>query len=397
MQGKLLLVAMVVLLMLIGSLYTFFGFRKSPKRGFRNLCIIVGASMLSLIVASFLPLSFIVTPITHYIENLLDGVLDIELLRGVLTESLVNAVKTLLIGAVFIVTFLIALIVTIIYDIVKKPPETDKGKSRTALTLIASAGAGIYLVVFAFFAPPINIAAEADNITDAVAVVRSIQAAAPGDYAALLINAEQLVRIFISTDFIAADVNEKIELVNSLIKSAAENMSDPVLGALLANIQFNNADEMQNDARQITLVMQRLYDAGITSLMDGNLNYDTVLQIRNYADKDGLISDIYSASNYKTLIMTILTQGVRAVLEDPAFAYPEDVEITPETAGEFRIILDNLTNAYLINAEIAVEYDYDKADTLYENVEAINGLSLVPNDVYTKIQTKLGDPRRNAN
>jgi hypothetical protein len=397
MQGKLLLIAMIILLMLIGSLYTFFGFRKSVKRGFRNLCVIVGASMLSLLVASFLPLSLIVTPITHYIESLLEGVLDVELMREVLAQSLTNAVKTLLIGGVFTVTFLIALIVTAIYDAAKKPPEDTKGKSSTALTLIASAAAGIYLVVFAFFVPPVNIASEAGNITDAAAVVNSLQNAAPGDYAAFLLNAEKLVRIFISTDFIAADVNEKIDLVNSLIKSAAENMSDPVLGSLLANIQFNSADDLQNDAKQITLVMQRLYDAGITALMNGNLDYNTILQIRDYQDKDGLISDIYAASNYKTLIMTILTQGVRAVLDEPEFSYPEAVEVTPETSTEFRIILDNLTNAYLINAELSAVYSESKADKLYENIDNIKGLTLIPNDVYVKIQSKLGDPRNNAN
>jgi hypothetical protein len=397
MQGKLLLIAMIVLLMAIGSLYTFFGFRKSVKRGFRNLCVIVGASMLSLIFASVLPLSLIVTPITHYIETLLEGVLDVELMREVLAQSLFNAVKTMLIGAVFTVTFLIALIVTSIYDAVKKPPESAKGKSRTALTLIASVGAGVYLVVFAFFVPPVNFASEADNITDAVAVVNSIQSAAPGDYGAFLVNAEKLVRIFISTDFIAADVNEKITLVNSLIKSAAENMEDPVLGSLLANIQFNSADDLQNDAKQITLVMQRLYDAGITALMDGNLDYNTILHIRDYPDKDGLISDIYAASNYKTLILTILNQGVRAVLDNPEFAYPETVEVTPETSGEMRVILDNLTNAYLINAELATVYSESKADKLYENIENIKGLSLVPDDVYAQIESKIGDPRKNAN
>jgi hypothetical protein len=396
MQGKLLLIVMVAVLMLIGAFYTFFGFRKSVKRGIRNLCVLVGVSMISLLIASVIPVGIFVTPITHYIETLFEGVLDIELMRGVLVESLINAVRTLLIGSLFIITFIIAAIITAIYDTVKKPAEKAQ-KSRTAITLIGSAAAGIYLVLFAFFAPPINIASEADNITDAIAVVDSLSSAEPGDYGAYLLNAEKLVRIFISTDFIAADVNEKIELVNSLIKSAAENMTDPVLGSLLANIKFSSADDLQNDAKQVTIVMQRLYDAGITALMDGNLSYDVILQIRNYADKEGLVKDIYAASNYKSLIMTILTQGVRSVLDNPEFAYPETVDITPETSGEFLIILDNLTNAYLLNAELGVQYDAAKADKIYQNLEAIDGLSIVPRDVFTQIQSKLGDPRRDAN
>jgi hypothetical protein len=352
--------------------------------------------MLSLLAAAIMPFNIIVLPIANYIESLLVGILDVELLREVLAMSLLAAVKTVFIGAVFIVLFIIAAIVTAIYDAVKKPPEQASGKNRTLITIIASFASGIYLAAFALFAPPVNLASEANNIADAIGVVRSLQNAAPGDYGAYLLNAEALVRIFIDTDFIAADVNEKIDLVNAIIKSAASNMKDPVLATLLSTIQYNNASELQNDARQITLVMQRLYDAGITDLMNGNLSESVIRQIRDYADKQGLVSDIYASTNYQSLIKSILTQGVRAVTDDPDFVYPEDVAITSETADEFLTIMESLTNAYIVNIELVSDYTNEKVDELYDNIESIDGLSIVPREVFEKIQTKLGAPLRDG-
>jgi hypothetical protein len=396
-EGKLLLIAIIVILLLIGSLYAYFGFRKSVKRGIRNICVLVGVSMLSLIAAAVFPVDLVVTPIADYIKALLDDILDTELLSGVLTLSITNAVKTAVIGSVYIVLFLIAAIVTAIYDLVKKPDTKPSGKKHTFTALIGSAAAGIYLTAFALFAPPVNIASEADNIADALIIVKNIQNAAANDYAAYLLNAEALVRIFIDTNFIAADVNEKIDLVNALLKSAASNMKDPVLSVLLSNIQYNNADELQNDARQITLVMQRLYDAGITDLMNGNLSEAVMRKIRDYADKQGLVNDLYSSTNYESLVRTILTSGVRAVTGDPNFVYPENVTITSETADEFLTIMENLTNAYILNAELINDYTQEKVNGIYQNVDAIDGLSIVPEEVYEKIRNKLGVPQNYGN
>jgi hypothetical protein len=368
-------------LMLSAAFFVFFGFKSSVKRGVRNICIVVGSTLVALLFSAILPLSGITAQITAAAEQGISGFgVDGTIFGDVISSSIDKIVRQAVISAVFLILFIIAVIAAAIFDHVKKPKSAKKG--RRAFTLICSALSGIYLVLFAFLATPINVAAESGNIETVTKVLTDINTG--GDYTAALTNADLLIDVLMSTKVISGNETEKLSLINKAIASGAARSADPMVASLLSGMQFESVEQLKSDSQSLTDVMRKLVDAGLAGLLTGNTSLSNIKRLTDYPDKESIVDTLYSTSFSDPIIHTLLSQGVRTVTGDNSFVYPDTVKFTPDTRDDFLSMMNNLTEIYVIANDPAIA---DKNSVILPKMAEIKSLPIVPGDVFNKIDS----------
>jgi hypothetical protein len=368
------------LLLLSAAVFVFFGFRKSLKRGIRNICIVVGSTLAALLVSAVLPLGGIISQFTSAAEQGISGFgIDGSIFGDLLSGSIDKLIHQAVISAVFLILFIIAIIASAIFDHVKKPKNPKKGS--TAFAVICAALSGVYLLLFAFFATPINVAEESDNISTIATVLMGIDTVS-GDYTVALTNADLLIDVLMSTKIVAGNENDKLLLINKAIASGAARSADPMVASLLSGMEFESVEQLKADSKSLTDVMKKLVTAGLGGLLAGNTSVENIKRLTEYSDKEELVDTLYSTSFSDPLIHSLLSQGVRTVTGDNSFVYPETVKFTPDTRGDFLSMLNNLTSVYVAANDPAVT---DKYAVIVPKMAEIKALPIVPNDVYNKI------------
>ncbi|MDR0991917.1 MAG: hypothetical protein LBL87_03350 [Ruminococcus sp.] len=367
-------------LFLSAAFFVFFGFKKSSKRGIRNICIVVGTTLAALLASAILPLGGLISQLTAVAEQSISGFgVDGSLFGSVLSGSIDKLIRQATVSAVFLVLFILSVIAAAIFDHIYKPNSSKK--SSKAVTVICSALSGIYLLAFAFFATPINVAEESDNIQTITTVLTEIDTQS-GDYTAALTNADLLIDVLMSTKIVAGNENDKLQLINKAIASGAARSADPMVASLLSGMSFESVDQLKADTHSLTDVMRKLVTAGLADLLTGNTSVDNIKKLTEYEDKESLVDTLYSTSFSDPIIHTLMSQGIRTVTGDAAFVYPENVKFTSDTKGDFLTMMNNLTAIYVTANDPAIT---DKVSAFAPKLAEIKSLPIVPNDVYDKI------------
>jgi hypothetical protein len=380
-------------LMFAGAFFVYRGFRMNIARGVRNNFVLLFVTLISIGTANFFSRDYESLPLAGaFMDTIREALTDFGIYTPTM-ETVLNATAqrityTLLIAVFFVVLFTIAVVSLTIYDHVRKDFRVSAFKHRRIFNTGLSALTGGYLILFALFAPPINVAAEAPIITDVIETVQVIQS---GDMDKAMDSISIIADALMNTNIIAADETTRIDLIQSALVAGAAKQSDPMVAALLEGITFNSGDDFKNEAAKMQELIRILALDGITMQMlnqPRGLSFET---FRGMTHTTELADALYSMSNYDALVRTILTTGVRTFTGDRSFNYPADMTISPDSKDEFAsllIILPELYNGMELRR--AGTLSADDANRLKQDANTLMNYSFISPEAAQKIADYLG-------
>jgi hypothetical protein len=386
------LIAILVILLGAGALFVYGGFKRSVNRGIRNVVVLLFTTIIAVIAARFVSKDYASLPLSGSVLATIRETLTANGMYSAEMETVLNATAerityTVLIAVFFIILFTIASVTLTIIDHVNKKYRITAFRHRNLITAVCSVLSGGYLVVFALFAPPVNIAAEAANIENTVQTVSAITS---GEFGTAIEKIDLITDAIMNTDFIAADKTERFNLVQSAIVAGAARQSDPMVASLLSNLTFDSPEEMQAEMKKTSELVAMAADSGIDLNDIGSATF-SVVQLTLLKDADAFAAKVYSMKNYESLVRTILTTGVREFTNDDTFEYPADVKIAPDTQDDFvvaiRLVPEMVTTSKSYNSE---NRNAENTAKMMEEMNTLRGLGFVTPAIYQKFADYLG-------
>jgi hypothetical protein len=193
-----------------------------------------------------------------------------------------------------------------------------------------------------------------------------------------------------NTSIIAADESARLSLINSAIVAGAARQSDPMVAALLSGLTFTSADDVKREAAKMKEFIDILAQDGITPEMlnQGNFTLETFRQMNHI---DELVTCLYSMKSFEPVTRIVLTYGIRIFTGDQSYNYPEDVEITEQSAEDLKTAINLLPFLYeSMNKERAGTLTIAQAAEANSYIERLKSLSFMSDEVYKKLESFIG-------
>ncbi|MDR0974983.1 MAG: hypothetical protein LBL80_04760, partial [Ruminococcus sp.] len=194
-------------LMFAGSFFVYRGFRMNIARGVRNIFVLLAVTLVSVGTARLFSRDYESLPLSGALLSTIREALTEYGMYNAEMETVLNATVerltyTLLIAVFFVVLFTIAVVILTVYDHVRKNFRATSFKYRKLANTCFSFLTGFYLILFALFAPPINVAAEAANINSAYDLILMLQ---DGNFNGAVGSISLITDALMNTSIIAAD------------------------------------------------------------------------------------------------------------------------------------------------------------------------------------------------
>jgi hypothetical protein len=386
------LAALLIVLLAAGALFVYGGFKRSVRRGIRNIAVLFLTTVIAVVAARLVARDYETLPLSSSLiaaarEFLTDFGMYSPLMEAVLNSTVERITYTALIAVFFIILYTIAAVTLTIIDHVNKNYRITAFRHRSFIMSVACALSGGYLIIFTMFVPPVNIIDEGKNIATTFQAVNAITS---GDLNTAVENIGIITDTILNTDFIAADKEQRFSLVQSAIAEGAKRQSDPMVSALLSGLTFDSPEEMQEELDKTSELAAMATEAGINFSDLGSAAFK-VTAFAMLSDADAFAAKLYSMKNYENIVRMILTTGVREFIGDDSFEYPDDVYIGLDTQDDFAIAIK------LVPALIVTSRDENSENRSEENtaqiksqMETLMNLSFVTPDIYSLFAEHLG-------
>lgn len=245
--------------------------------------------------------------------------------------------------------------------------KEQKSVQKKAAGLILGIAAAVFITVFSAFAPKINLVKEAGRASNLFDDMKSV-IAGNIDFKDFMTDSPKLLDFYFSTQLIAADEEERVELIYDVIVDLTKAKNNKTMRDIVASLKFNDREALEREIKGIIEVVDCFGDEFIQGILDGNISK----AVANIPDINTAVDKLYTLSIRDSVVKSVMTMVVRTILDDKTYIYPDTIEING-TEASFTELL-----------KLIPKLLGDKTEA-FRHLDEIKNSPLLPSEVFDKI------------